>query len=61
MPWKTSKQEINEAIDGVSEAASKAVKESLARRVEYPKEVNALFERIGSLRAVVDRLPVEAA
>jgi len=59
--WKTTKQEIYEAIDGVSEAASKAVKESLLRRVEYPPEVNNLFERIGRLRAVVEHLPVEAA
>ena len=56
MVWKTSKQEVNEAIDGVSEAASRAVKETLARRVEYPKEVNALFEQIGKLRAAVEHL-----
>ena len=61
MVWKTSKQEVNEAIDGVSEAASRAVKETLARRVEYPGEVNALFEAIGKLRAAVEHLPVEAA
>jgi len=59
MVWKTSRVEINDAIDEVSLAASRAVKETLARRVEYPAEVSALFEAIGKLRAVVEHLPVE--
>jgi len=61
MAWKTTKQETFEAIDEVSAAASRAIKESLLRRVEYPPEVSALFEQIGKLKSIVEHLPVEAA
>jgi len=59
MLFHTTKKEVTGAIDEVSEAASKAVKETLARRVEYPAEVNSLFEAIGRLRAVVEHLAIE--
>ena len=58
MVWQTSKQEVNEAIDDVSKAANRAVKESLARRVQPPSVVNALFDQIGRLKEVVKHLPV---
>jgi len=60
MAWVTTKHGMYAAISEVSEAASRTVK-VLLREGEYPPEVNALFEAIGRLRAVVEHLPIEAA
>lgn len=59
MIWKTTKQELNEAIDELSARANIAVKETLARRVEYPAEVGALFEAIGKIKELLDHLSIK--
>ena len=53
---KTTKQKVDEEFAALSQAANEAT----AERQDWDA-IKALFERIGRLRAVVDRLPVEGA
>jgi len=53
---KTTKQKVDEEFAALSQAANEAT----AERQDWDA-IKALFEAIGRLRAVVDRLPVEGA
>ena len=51
MPWKTTRQEVDEAFADLSKAANAAT----AERQDWDA-IKALFEQIGKLRAVVEHL-----
>ena len=52
----STKQQVDEEFAALAKAANAAT----AERQDWDA-IKALFERIGRLRAVVDRLPVEGA